>query len=148
LLAAERTRHAFREPHDDGAPALEVIEPDLAALGGRQAERSRALSETGNHHQTPLITVADLAEERKHEERVGAPAGRLLHLTAPCQPRLRFRLVAALDRERGETFVAGKQELRLADGFGDRERALVVVGARLVIASALVHLREDDQRDR
>src|SRR6266404_8153118 len=82
-------------------------------------------------------------EEREDEERVAAPAGRLLDFAAARQPRLGFRFVAPLDGERGQAFVTREQELRLADGLGDLQRAPVVVRARIVLAAALVDLGED-----
>src|SRR2546425_11757135 len=78
------------------------------------------------------------AEKRQHEERVGAPAGGLLDLPAARQPRFRFWFVASLDGERGQALVAREQQLRLADGFRDLERAPVVGRARVVLAAALI----------
>ena len=70
------------------------------------------------------LTRTDSAEEWEYEERVGAPAGRLLDLAAARQPGLGLRLVTALDGERGESFVAREQELRLAHGLRDAQRTL------------------------
>src|SRR5438034_7675895 len=94
------------------------------------------------------IVMRDLlTKKRQHEKRIAAPAGRFLYVTAPRQPSLGFRFVAALDRERGQPFVAREQELRLADRLRHVERPLVVVSARFVVATALIDLRQDDERN-
>src|SRR4030095_996161 len=88
------------------------------------------------------------AEKGQDKERVAGPARGFLYLATLGQPALVFRLVAGVDGQRGQAVVAGEEQLRLPDCAGDVERFAIIPRALLVLATALVDLREDDERYR
>src|SRR5205823_13939640 len=85
--------------------------------------------------------------KREDQERLVCPGGRSLYVLTHREPAFGTLLVARLDGQGREPFIAGKQELRLADRGGDVERLAVLPSTPLVVPSALVDLRQDDQRD-
>ena len=89
-----------------------------------------------------------LAEKRQDHEGVGLDPGALAHLLRLRQVNLGHSLVPGIEIKSSEAIVAGEEQLRLADLFGQAQRFLIGGEGQSVVAVALVDLAQDDQRNR
>src|SRR5947207_14050116 len=84
------------------------------------------------------------AQERQHHQRVRLDAGPRADFLSFREIELGLRLVSRVEIQRGEAVVAWKQQLRLADRLGKRERFLGLRECPPGLAVDLGKLEYDD----